>query len=358
MRKYLLLLTTLSLTNVAIASSLFAVPNYSFIESYMGISFNLNDYKDSINTIKKFLHLNLVNKIKISQDFNFTYGFECDIDNLYSENNNYELYLDFTFNNNTISLGRYDDNVKTIIDSTDIFNYSNYDKYNFKHNNSGLITYEFNYENLKTAFAYGTPKVIDEKNHSTYNRNAQQQDRIQDTFSSSFGYTFPINNKLNFRFGYSYALNPNLTTTNYESNVRAYLHHAYALTYDNKNNDLFFALMFNERNYDLYKQTTSEREYSVRGAEFALKKRIDDYLGLKLGYEYIELDVDSFDTVNTINIPIEISFNMNKNVEIWGQARFNITNKTNFNHAVFDDWNDNFKFFDDNSYSAGILYRF
>lgn len=350
---------TLSIS--AKANSLPFMANDQQIESSFGASYdfnydNNNRKKEGINY---FFNLDFEHKYKINKNYNIVFGLFFEYDSLHQDNIDDMLFLEFNLNNNnSFSLGKYQDNVKSIIDTTDIFNYSNYDKYNFKHKNTGVITYKYKYGNINTAFAYGTPKQLNEQEYSAYDNKVNSNNQVQKTFSTSLGYKLDLGPLFDMHYGFSYAYNPNLSATTFNSNVHNYVHHALALTYGTKQSDLYIAFMYNNRKYNMYKQLTSSSDYYVSGTELVVKRSLSNFLNLALGYEHITMDTVKNSSVNVINIPLELTFNILQNFNVWTQARFNISHKNNTTDSIFNDWNEKFSNFDENSYSAGFIYNF
>lgn len=343
------------------AKSLPLMANDQQIDSSFGVSYDFNYDKDNKQKegINYFFNLDFQHKYKIDKNYNIVFGLFFDYDSLHQDNINDMLFIEFNLNNNnSFTLGKYQDNVKNIIDTTDIFNYSNYDKYDFKHKNTGVITYKYNYGNINTAFAYGTPKQLDEQEHSAYDKNLNSNNQVQKTFSTSLGYKLDLGSLFDLHYGFSYAYNPNLSATNFNSNVHNYTHHAVALTYGTKQSDLYVALMINNRKYNMYKQLSSSSDHSVSGTELVVKRSLSNFLNLALGYEQITMDTVKNSNVNVINVPLELTFNILNNFNIWTQARFNISNKDNNTDSIFKDWNEKFGNFNENSYSAGFIYNF
>lgn len=324
------------------------------------------DTSDKDNPFTNHIEYNIESYYSFKKDLSIRYDlkFEHDVDyNLDADTANTEFVPTFAVSLNfgdlnDITTQKIQDGVVSVINTTDVFNRfsKNTTRYDFKHKNDGLFTYNYGFDNLVFSFAYGTPQV--EKD--PYARYTQNSYKIQNTFSSSVGFVQPLTNDHAFKLhtAYSYAKNPYITKTKNESYVDFYNHYATAITYGKKTKGEYFALMHNKRDYTMTSESR-ERDYSIGGTEFVMAYSFKNGFRAKVGYEYISMEVDGYDGLDAIGVPIEFNYKANKNLSFFAGAYIPYkVDETEKKSKPFKAWNKEFGGYDENVYNLGTRYKF
>lgn len=260
----------------------------------------------------------------------------------------------------SIQTGKYNDPVKEIINSTNVFNdWDRQKRYGYVHKNDGVLSYNYKYSIFNAAVAYGTPKLNDE---SSINYRTQQTTSVavQDTLGASVGYTYPLSKKynINFHHGYSYSKNPYLSQTKYESDILSYDHQAFAITFGQKGKGDYFAIMQNRRDYKV-SPSSSKSNYYIEGFEFAYSHALTGNLILNTGFENIQMHTtNNLFQANAIALPVQLNYSIFANLDIWARARINLDTKSYVDNPTFVDWNKNYNNFDQDIYQFGAKYKF
>lgn len=317
-------------------------------------------FKDSHESpfVQKF-YLKHTNSYKLNRDFSIVYTlkFEQERHGLLDYDSSMytpEFTLDFNFKRKgKFKTFSFSDQVVNVINTTDVFNqYTNKTRYDMKFKTDGVLSYENSYKNLNLSVAYGTPKV--EKD--PYEKTQQNTFMVQKTFASSIGYTYPVfNSGFNLHSAASYSKYPNMTTSNHTSKVESYAHFATALTYGEKDDKNYFALMHNKRNVTMTQM--KDTDYYIQGTEFIYAHSFSDSIKFKSGYERFLIKNQQDMSSHVSVLPVEMLYNVNDQFKVWAQARFSFDDSFT-DHKSFKTFNKEFTGYDENSYTIGSEYKF
>ncbi len=276
----------------------------------------------------------------------------------------------------TVTAGRTYDAVKSVIETTDIFeDYGCVGQPGSDDWRSGTVRYNWSGYGFDLGASYGFAV-----NNATVGGSLAgdgDEMNINNSFSVMAGWTSPdvLFGPISVKVGYAYLRGQNdngdksLIGADYDEDGEL-LSYAYsdrnmrefaaAITWGSLDSGLYTGVMFDGRRFSVVDPDGDEHHYSRKGVEAVVNYAWDCGISLAVGYEYNQLSIDGgngfleydHSSAATRKVPVYLNYAANENFNVWAEAQFD---------AGSDDegfGNDIDGITDDALYAVGARYTF
>lgn len=244
----------------------------------------------------------------------------------------------------TITAGRTYDAVKSVIETTDIFeDYGTVGQPGCDDWRSGTVRYNWSGYGFDLGASYGFAV-----NHATVGGSLAgdgDEMNINNSFSVMAGWTSPdvLFGPISVKAGYAYLRGQNddgdESSVDFGdfygvgANVRNMREFSAAVTWAASTPGLYMGVMYDGRRFSLdstINDVEDENHYSLKGVEAVVNYAWDSGISLAVGYEYNQLSLDGGDgfygiehtSAATRKVPVYLNYAANENFNIWAEAQF------------------------------------
>lgn len=246
----------------------------------------------------------------------------------------------------TVTAGRTYDAVKSVIETTDIFeDYGCVGQPGSDDRRSGTVRYNWSGYGFDLGASYGFAV-----NNATVGGSRSGEDgntmNINNSFSVMAGWISPevLFGPIGVKVGYAYirgqndnggqslinAKYENDELTSYDYSDRNMREFAAAITWGSLDSGLYTGVMFDGRRFSVVDTDGDEHHYSRKGVEAVVNYAWDCGISLAVGYEYNQLSFDGGDgfegydhsSAATRKVPVYLNYAANENFNVWLEAKF------------------------------------
>lgn len=282
----------------------------------------------------------------------------------------------------TVTAGRTYDAVKSVIETTDIFeDYGCVGQVGSDDWRSGTVRYNWSGYGFDLGASYGFAVNNATVGGSLYGEDGDAMN-INNSFSVMAGWTSPdvLFGPISVKAGYAYlrgqndngdesSLATDIRDDTYNfGNIRNMREFAAAVTWGSLDSGLYMGVMYDGRRFSIAGPLGNESHYSLKGVEAVVNYAWDCGISLAVGYEYNQLStsyglVDINDgTLGYFNqssvalrkVPVYLNYAANENFNVWIEAKFDAgsdTDTDNMAGAIGE-------FSDESLYAVGARYTF
>lgn len=299
--------------------------------------------------IENSARLNIAGRTEIANGisgFGFTEWDAADnngTDNSHDTFETREQYVGVDFGKfGTVTAGRTYDAVKSVIETTDIFeDYGCVGQPGSDDRRSGTVRYNWSGYGFDLGASYGFAV-----NNATVGGSVAgdgDQMNINNSFSVMAGWTSPdvLFGPISVKAGYAYIRGQNdsddessvefdYDDVTYVGTVRNMREFAAAITWGSLDSGLYTGVMFDGRRFSVVDTDGDEHHYSRKGVEAVVNYAWDCGISLAVGYEYNQLSFDGGDgfegydhsSAATRKVPVYLNYAANENFNVWLEAKF------------------------------------
>lgn len=274
----------------------------------------------------------------------------------------------------TVTAGRTYDAVKSVIETTDIFeDYGCVGQVGSDDRRSGTVRYNWSGYGFDLGASYGFAVNNAAVGGSVAGDGDQMN--INNSFSVMAGWTSPdvLFGPISVKAGYAYIRSQNDSgdessvkfdyddVTYTAGTVRNMREFAAAVTWGSLDSGLYMGVMYDGRRFSLNSaigDAEGEDHYSIKGVEAVVSYAWDCGVSLAAGYEYNQISLDGGDgfygidhsSAATRKVPVYLNYAANENFNIWAEAQFDAGSD--------DDGFGSYFATDDALYAVGARYTF
>ncbi len=314
-----------------------------------------NSVANGDQAIENSARLNIAGRTEIANGisgFGFTEWDAADnngTENFHDTFETREQYVGVDFGKfGTVTAGRTYDAVKSVIETTDIFeDYGCVGQVGSDDRRSGTVRYNWSGYGFDLGASYGFAVNNAAVGGSLAGGDDGGKMNINNSFSVMAGWTSPdvLFGPISVKAGYAYIRGQNdnggksLIDAKYDDDG-ALLSYAYsdrnmrefaaAITWGSLDSGLYMGVMFDGRRFSVDDGIGNEHHYSLKGVEAVVNYAWDCGISLAAGYEYNQLSIDGGDGFEEYDhssaalrkVPVYLNYAANENFNVWLEAKF------------------------------------